>query len=117
VLYNEVVRHIDADGVVLESGHKFACNVPVWATGAEPQELTIESDLDILKGYFRVNDYLQSTSHPNIFAGGDCVSIESYAQEANFPPKAGVYAIREGPVIAQNVVNMIRRQALVPYEP
>ena len=74
--------------------------MPVWATGAEPQQITIESDLDILNGYFRVNDFLQSTSHPNVFAGGDCVTIESYAQEVNFPPKAGVHAIKEGPVIA-----------------
>jgi NADH dehydrogenase FAD-containing subunit len=62
--------------------------------------VTIESDLDILNGYFRVNDYLQSTSHPNVFAGGDCVTIERFAQETNFPPKAGVYAIKEGPIIA-----------------
>jgi selenide,water dikinase len=91
--------------------------VPVWAAGVEPLELTIDSDLELLKGYFRVNDYLQSTSHANVFAGGDCITIESYAHEANFPPKAGVYAIKQGPIMAKNIVNMIRRQTLVPYEP
>lgn len=58
VIYNEIVKSIELDGVVLESGVKLFCNVPVWATGAEPQQVTIDSDLDILKGYFRVNDYL-----------------------------------------------------------
>jgi len=57
------------------------------------------SDLETLNGYFRVNDFMQSTSHPNVFAGGDCVTLETYAAE-NFPPKAGVYAVREGPFIA-----------------
>lgn len=83
------------------------CNVAVWATGAEPQQVSVDSDLALLNGYFRVNDNLQSTSHPNVFAGGDCISMESYAEEGNFPPKAGVYAVRAGPIIAQNLVNMI----------
>ena len=52
-----------------------------------------------MKGYFRVNDFLQSTSHPNIFGGGDCITMESYAGK-NFPPKAGVYAVRAGPIVA-----------------
>ena len=53
----------------------------------------------MMKGYFRVDDYLQSTSHPNVFASGDCITMESYADK-NFPPKAGVYAVREGPFVA-----------------
>jgi selenide,water dikinase len=67
----------------------------------------MDSDLEILKGYFSVNEFLQSTSHSNIFGGGDCITMANYASEPNFPPKAGVYAVREGPIIAQNIVNMI----------
>jgi selenide,water dikinase len=74
------------------------------------------SDLALLNGYFRVNNFLQSTSHPNIFAGGDCITMESYAHE-NFPPKAGVYAVREGPVIAQNVINYMKGDKLDEYVP
>lgn len=71
----------------------------MWATGADPHGVTADSDLDILKGFFRVNDQLQSTSHPNIFGGGDCITMENYINRP-FPTKAGVYAVREGPVIA-----------------
>jgi len=80
--------------------------------------VTADSDLDILNGYFRVNDFLQSTSHPNIFAGGDCITMESYAdQTPTFPSKAGVYAVREGPIIAQNIANQIKGDPLIPYVP
>jgi len=63
-----------------------------------------------------VNNFLQSTSHSNVFAGGDCITMESYAEE-NFPPKAGVYAVREGPVIAQNVFNFLNSKPLDEYVP
>ena len=69
-----------------------------------------------MNGYFRVNDFLQSTSWPNIFGGGDCITMESYA-EKNFPPKAGVYAVRAGPIVAQNMVSFITGKELVKYAP
>ena len=116
VTHNASVKHIHADGVELKDGTKIACNVPIWATGAEPQEVTAHSDLTLLDGYFRVNDKLQSTSHPNVFAGGDCITMESYAKE-HFPPKAGVYAVREGPFIAQNIARFIRKEELLSYVP
>jgi hypothetical protein len=62
----------------------------------------VRSNLDVLDNYFRVNDFLQSTSHPNVFGGGDCITMETYSKEVhpkpqkfNFPPKAGV-----GPFVA-----------------
>jgi selenide,water dikinase len=100
----------------MKSGNKLDCNVAIWATGADPQEVSAVSDLELMNGYFRVNNFLQSTSHPNVFAGGDCITMETYAAE-NFPPKAGVYAVREGPVIAQNVFNFINDKPLDEYVP
>jgi hypothetical protein len=94
------VSKITSDRVYLEDGREVECTVPIWATGAEPQQVTKQSpEVDEMKGYFRVNDFLQSTSHPNIFGGGDCITMESYAGK-NFPPKAGVYAVRAGPIVA-----------------
>lgn len=112
------VVEVTETGVRCEDGREFEGNVVVWSTGAEPQPVTINSDLDISKGYFRVNEFMQSTSHPNIFAGGDCVTMTPYEHlERPFPPKAGVYAVRGGPVIANNVANYIKGQALQEYKP
>lgn len=98
-VYNAHVAEVTPHAVILTDGTKIDCNVAVWATGAEPQGVTAESDLDIMKGFFQVNDYLQSTSHKNIFAGGDCITMENYADK-EYPTKAGVYAVRQGPIIA-----------------
>jgi NADH dehydrogenase FAD-containing subunit len=56
---NGKVSKITSEGVHLEDGRVIPCNVPIWATGAEPQQITGQSpDLDSLNGYFRVNDFL-----------------------------------------------------------
>jgi selenide,water dikinase len=44
--------------------------------------------------------------------------METYAHEVpHFPPKAGVYAVREGPFIAQNICRYIRNQEMLKYVP
>ena len=97
------VSEVTPDHVCLKDGRKVLCNVAVWSTGAEAHSVTTNSDLDIMKGYFKMNDFLQSTSHPNIFGGGDCITMENYADKP-YPSKAGVYAVRGGPIIADNIL-------------
>lgn len=43
--------------------------------------------------------------------------METYASQPNFPPKAGVYAVRAGPILAQNVTNYIQQLPLTKYIP
>jgi len=100
----------------LDNGTTLECDVAVWATGAEPQKVSAESDLELMRGFFRVNKYLQSTSHPNVFAGGDCITMEDYADKP-YPTKAGVYAVRAGPIIAQNLYKYATDEPLVEYVP
>jgi NADH dehydrogenase FAD-containing subunit len=69
-----------------------------------------------MNGFFRVNNNLQSTNFPNIFAGGDCVTMESYVDKP-YPTKAGVYAVRAGPIIAENIVKYIEEKPLIEYVP
>ena len=45
-------KEVTADGVILEDGTKVEGNVTIWSTGAEPQKVTAESDLDMANGYF-----------------------------------------------------------------
>jgi NADH dehydrogenase FAD-containing subunit len=58
ILTKKHVAEITADSVIFTDGETIPATVAVWATGAEPQKVTTESDLDILNGYFRVNEFL-----------------------------------------------------------
>ena len=81
-------------------------DICVWSTGAAAHKLNTHSIArdGNGQGWFRVNPYLQSVSNPNIFGCGDCIRIMG----AQSPPKAGVYAVREGPIIIQNLVQCLK---------
>ena len=96
-----------ASGAVLEVDQVF------WATGAAPQAFLQNSDLaGTPSGYIAVNAQLQSVSHPNVFAVGDAADMVEQAR-----PKAGVYAVRQAPVLFKNLVRMHRGQSLLRFKP
>jgi NADH dehydrogenase FAD-containing subunit len=110
-------KKVTPEGVEMEDGRFIKGNAIIWSTGAEAQQVGLDSNLSISKkGYVTVNSHLQSVSHPNIFAAGDCITFQGQ-EDSNFPPKAGVYAVREGPILSANVVNFMNRKELVKYEP
>jgi len=64
------------------------------------------------RGFVRVRNTLQSTSHPEVFALGDCATL------ADSPhPKSGVYALRHGEALIDNLRRLIAGAALEPYAP
>lgn len=50
------------------------------------------------EGFVRIDSRLRSVSHQQVFASGDCASWSDHAL-----PKAGVHAVRMGPVLARNL--------------
>ena len=109
---SEVVE-VGAGFIRLKSGLEFATDAVFWATGAAAPEWIRQSGFATdERGFLLTNDLLQSPSHPNVFGAGDCVN------ELGHPmPKAGVFAVRAGPVLAANLVAAIRGEALAPHLP
>jgi pyridine nucleotide-disulfide oxidoreductase family protein len=88
----------------------------LWATGAQAhawqQDTTRRGTLDVSPaGFVRVDTQLRSTSHPQVFAVGDC------AEWSPRLPKAGVYAVRMGPVLSHNLRAALGQGQLKTYQP
>ncbi|MFB6372871.1 MAG: selenide, water dikinase SelD, partial [Bradymonadaceae bacterium] len=64
------------------------------------------------KGFIRVDDYLRSTSHDNVFAAGDIAEMENYDR-----PKSGVFAVRHGPPLEKNLRRSIAGRKLKRHRP
>jgi selenide,water dikinase len=61
-----------ADAVMLESGRRVAADLVIGAAGAVPQGWLAETGLDLHDGFVTVDAHLRSTSHPTVYAAGDC---------------------------------------------
>lgn len=85
----------------------------LWATGAQAHHWPARSGLATGDdGFICIDAQLRSLSHPQIFAVGDCTEWPHRAL-----PKAGVYAVRMGPVLANNLRAALGQGALQTYTP
>jgi selenide,water dikinase len=104
----------DKETLQLESGERLAYGAVLWATNAAPPDLIRDSGLRLNQdGFLLVSDTLQSLSDPAIFGTGDCISIDSHPEL----PKNGVYAVREGAILFDNVSRFLKDQTLVRFSP
>jgi len=94
-------------------GADLAFDAAFLVTGAQAAGWLGESGLSVDKdGFVEVEETMRSVSHPDIFASGDVAAMKGHAL-----PKAGVYAVRQGPVLAQNLRRAALGQALIPFQP
>jgi selenide,water dikinase len=64
------------------------------------------------RGFALVDDGLRSLSHPEVFAAGDCATLRDATH-----PKSGVYSVRHGDILDENLRNVVARAPLARYAP
>ena len=107
------VSRVDETGVHFEEHPSIPCDFLLWATGGAPPDLLRQTNLDTSEtGFIRVRPTLQVMDYENVFAAGDCIEFKSRPL-----PKSGVYAVREGPVLARNIHAYLENRPLVAYKP
>lgn len=98
VIENATVSHLSKGGVSLENGRHIPSAFTVGAAGALPQPWLAETGLNLHQGFVSVGPTLCSVNVPDIFAVGDCAHLLASPR-----PKAGVFAVREAPVLYDNL--------------
>ena len=113
VISGKHVIDINQRQLTLDDNTTLDYDFSTWAIHAGAQPWLAESGLKCdNKGFILVDQYLRSISHSDIFAVGD-----SAAFMLTPLPKAGVYAVRQGPVLAKNIVARLENRPLLPFKP
>lgn len=115
---NVRARRVEHAAVIVEteSGgeERIASDLVLWATGAAPHGFVASSGLatdDV--GYIRVRETLQVVGYDDCFAVGDCARHE----QAPELPRAGVHAVRQGPVLDRNLRALLSGGSPSRYRP
>ena len=95
----------------LQGGERFEAQAAVWATGAQAPSWIAQSGLATdARGFVAVSETLQSTSHAEVFAAGDVATLIGAPS-----PKSGVFAVRQGPVLARNLRRALAGETPGPF--
>jgi len=103
----------DTGQLRMSDGSRLDCDLLLWATSASSPpvlgQLGLPTDAN---GFLRIRETLQSTGSDAVFVVGDSGSGEKSSW-----PKAGVYAVRQAPVLWKNIANLLQGEPLEEWKP
>lgn len=111
IIENAAVTEVANDGVIMADGSKMHAGFVVGVAGATPHDWVADTGLDLVDGFIAVNETLE-TNNAGVFAVGDCAHMTASPR-----PKAGVYAVRQAPVLLANLRATLAGTPLTPYHP
>jgi selenide,water dikinase len=110
---NSRIMGVSPQAVTLENGTTQPADCVIWATGAVAPPVLSRLGLNTdSRGFIAISRTLQSLSDPRIFAVGDSGTIIESPS-----PKAGVYAVRQCPVLWHNLKALLDGQPLQNFDP
>lgn len=111
VIEESPVARVQSGSIQFESGRCAAVDLIFLALGIRPSPIFKASGLPTgPDGGLLVNAYLHSVDHPEIFGGGDCISLQGQALD-----KVGVFAVRQNAILYSNLMASLQGTGLKPF--
>lgn len=110
----DAVASADAEGLTLASGARIESSTIVWSAGVKPTPALAGSGLPHGKGgSIVVGSDMRVEGFDGLWALGDCAAIPKPG--GGFYPATAQHAIREGPVLGDNIVAALRGRKAKPF--
>ena len=107
------VKENDDKEIILQNGESIPFDYAFIATGTRPPRLFLDSGLPTgATGGLLVGPNLNCQTAPEVFGGGDCIDFEPRALT-----KVGVYAVRQNPILLNNLRAALSGQPLRVFSP
>ena len=113
IIANATVTGVENGRLILAGRAPVAADEILWTTQAAPARWLAKTGLPLdARGFLEVDEYLRVTGRDNVFAAGDTIAFTPRAL-----PKSGVYAVRSGPVLAENIRRVLTGRPLRRFRP
>jgi selenide,water dikinase len=115
VLCSKRVSRVEASHLYTDDSFSavLPCDLLLWCGEAAAPRWLQETGLKLdAQGFVLVQDTLQSLNDPAVFAAGDVAAFSTRAL-----PKAGVFSVRQAPVLFDNLRASLLQHSLRPYQP
>lgn len=113
VVENDAVSAVHEGRIACASGRQLDYDELLWVTEAGGAPWLAETGLALDRaGFIVVDATLRSVTDPRIFAAGDVASNRDHPR-----PKAGVFAVRQGPPLARNLARALQGGEPLPFAP
>src|SRR5216683_2920622 len=107
------VTRVEAGRLVLAGRAPLEADEILWTTQAAPASWLAGTELALdAGGFLAVDDTLRVIGQTDVFAAGDSITFSPRAL-----PKSGVYAVRAGPVLADNIRRTLTGRRLRAFRP
>jgi selenide,water dikinase len=108
-----LVERVEPGLLHISEGVPIAADEILWTTEARPPEWIRSSGLPVDDaGFIKVNETLRAEGSAEVFAAGDIIAFGPRRL-----PKSGVYAVRAGPVLAENIRRALTGTPLAHFRP
>jgi pyridine nucleotide-disulfide oxidoreductase family protein len=105
---------VSATAVTLDAGATVPADLVVWASGASAPTVLNWSDVPRNEGgYMLVDRTLRAVDGSPVWGAGDCVALQDRPEL----PKAGVYAVREAPILDRSLRAALGQGRAKKYRP
>ncbi|MEY4248880.1 MAG: hypothetical protein RJA87_513 [Pseudomonadota bacterium] len=96
----------------LANGQTVEASFFASVAGALPAPWLEQTGLSLKGGFVRIDQTLRSISHDTLFAVGDCAHMDASPR-----PKAGVFAVRQAPILFANLQAALSGGPLRSFQP
>jgi NADH dehydrogenase len=104
ILLKTRVKSVTESKVFLADGVTIPSRTLVWTAGTVPSPIISSLPCAKERGRLLVNEFLRVPDWPNVWAVGDCAFVPDIRNPGKSHPPTAQHAIRQGKVVAQNIV-------------
>ncbi len=109
----QMVTLVEAGLLHGDGGFVLPLDEILWVTAAGAAPWLADTGLALdERGFIEVDQCLQSASHADVFAAGDVASVNAHPR-----PKSGVFAVRQGRPLADNLRRRLLAKPTRPFRP